>query len=58
MMANHASLSKKQVQALHKFLTAKLGDSVDDLIKEVGEADAFILVLLNVRLRERLVGED
>lgn len=51
-MGNHASLSLKQVEALAKFLEIKLGDSVDELIEEMGEADAFTLVLL----RKRLVG--
>ncbi len=52
-MANHASLSKRQVSALAKFLELKLGDSVDDLIKEVGVEDAFALTQLKTRLVEK-----
>lgn len=56
-MANYASLSLKQVKALHRFLELKLGDSVDDLIEEVGEADAFVLVLLKQRMAARMEKE-
>ena len=49
-MANHASLSKKQADALQRFLKIKLGDSVDELVKELGQQDAFVLVLLHQRL--------
>ncbi len=57
-MANYASLSLKQVRALHKYLHMKLGDSVDGLIEEIGEADAFTLVLLKQRLETRLAKKE
>lgn len=57
-MANAASLSHKQARALSRFLTSKLGDSVDDLVKELGQEDAFVLVLLNQRLIENLSKEE
>ncbi len=53
-MANVASLSKKQALALKRFLKLKLGDSVDDLVKEVGQEDAFVLTLLHQRLEAKL----
>ena len=55
-MANHASLSKKQADALQRFLEAKLGDSIDELVAEIGESDAFVLVLLHRRLKANLEG--
>lgn len=56
-MANHASLSKKQAIALRRFLKLKLGDSVDDLVEEIGQEDAFVLTLLYQRL-ERITPEE
>ncbi len=56
-MGNYASLSLKQVKALHKFLDKTLGDSIDDLVKEIGEEDAFVLVLLKQRLGSRIAKE-
>lgn len=53
-MANVASLSLKQVRALHKHLEATLGDSIDSLVEQVGEVDAFTLVLLKQRLTKVL----
>ncbi len=56
-MANHASLSKKQAIALRRFLKLKLGDSIDELVEELGQEDAFVLTLLLQRL-ERLELEE
>ena len=53
-MANYASLSLKQVKALQRFLENNLGDSIDELGADIGEADAFVLVLLKQRLTERV----
>ncbi len=57
-MANYASLSLKQVKALHKFLSKNMGDSVDGLVKEIGEEDAFVLVLLKQRLGKKIAETD
>lgn len=57
-MANHASLSKKQATALRRFLKLKLGDSIDELVEELGQEDAFVLVLLHQRLERLEAKED
>lgn len=49
-MANHASLSQKQAEALFRFLDKHLDPSLDKMSKEMGVEDTFTLV----RLRERL----
>jgi len=49
-MANHASLSRKQAEALYRFLDKHLHTSVDKMISVMGVEDTFTLV----RLRERL----
>lgn len=57
-MANAASLSHKQARALSRFLTSKLGDSIDELVEEIGEEDAFVLVVLRRRLQETVSKEE
>ncbi len=53
-MANHASLSKKQVGALSRHLKRTLPDSIDKLVEDVGADDAFTLVLMSERLEKRV----
>lgn len=57
-MANYASLSRKQTRALQRFLKLKLGGSIDELVKELGQEDAFVLVLLSQRLERSVAKED
>jgi hypothetical protein len=50
-MANYASLTEKQAGALSRFFDAHLDPSVDCLIENMGEEDAFTLVRLNRRIK-------
>ena len=50
-MASHTSITKPQQLALHKFLEAKLPKSIDKLVDEVGQEDAFRLLSLKERFK-------
>ena len=52
-MGNHASLSKNQAVALGRYLERTLPESADALIKDVGVEDAFTLLRLKERLKEK-----
>ena len=52
-MANAASLSDKQAKALLKFLTRFMPESIDEFVEDFGQGDAFTIVLLAQRLREK-----
>lgn len=49
-MANVMTLSKAQVEALHKLMSTKIGNSADELIKEYGVDEGLRLFQLKDRL--------
>lgn len=51
-MANHASLSRAQAEALSKFLEKHMPDSLDELAEAHGTEDAFRLTQLRERLKK------
>lgn len=51
-MANVASLSKTQAEALSAWLEATMPNSLDELAEKIGPDNAFRLVKLRERLKE------
>jgi hypothetical protein len=49
-MANVMTLSKAQVEALHKLMSTKIGASADELIKEYGVDEGLRLYQLKDRI--------
>lgn len=56
-MANYASLSRKQLKALHAFLEKQMPESIDELVEQIGQEDAFTLTLLKSRFDEQVAKE-
>lgn len=51
-MANVASLSKTQAEAISAWLEATMPDSLDELAEKIGADNAFRLVKMRKRLKD------
>lgn len=49
-MASHMSITEPQAKALNKFIEAKLPETIDELVQEMGQEDAFRIYAVHQRL--------
>lgn len=57
-MANHLSLTKPQCGALKKLMDLTVGTSIDALVKQFGQEDAFRIIQMKQRLDKMNFDED